>query len=231
MPWTFEVFRYSMAAFDFTVVLPYANILLSGAFFTLILWGASSLLSILGGIPLAVANIAENPVLRNTSGFFLWLFRGTPLLLQLFLIYFGLPQVGIDFPPIVAGILGLSIHYAAYNSDVMRAGIVAMDPGQREASRSLGLSHLQTLRKVLIPQALRNVTPALGNNLIALLKESALVSIITVPELTLSAQRAISETFRPFEFYIVVGIIYYVINYYVLETMLRRIEMKTALSR
>jgi polar amino acid transport system permease protein len=132
--------------------------------------------------------------------------------------------------PIVAGILGLSLHYSVYNADVIRAGIVAIDTGQHEAARSLGLSRLRTMRKVIIPQALRNVGPALGNNFIGLLKESALVSIITVPELTLSAQSGISETFRPFEFYFAVGAIYYAINS-VLEFGLKRVEMKTALSR
>jgi polar amino acid transport system permease protein len=220
-----------MSGLNFAVIIPYYNVLLTGAFWTLILWGCSSFLSIVGGIPLALANISRNKILQKGSGFFIWLFRGTPLLLQLFLIYFGLPQVGLNLSPILAGIIGLSIHYAVYNSDVMRAGIVAIDRGQQEASRSLGLSHFQTLRKVLIPQALRNVTPAIGNNLIALLKESSLVSIITVPELTLSAQWAISETFRPFEFYVAAGVLYYVINYYVLENLLKRIEMKTALSR
>jgi polar amino acid transport system permease protein len=220
-----------MSGLNFAVIIPYYNVLLTGAFWTLILWGCSSFLSIAGGIPLALANISRNKILQKGSGFFIWLFRGTPLLLQLFLIYFGLPQVGLNLPPILAGIIGLSIHYAVYNSDVMRAGIVAIDRGQQEASRSLGLSYFQTLRKVLIPQPLRNVTPAIGNNLIALLKESSLVSIITVPELTLSAQWAISETFRPFEFYVAAGVLYYVINYYVLENLLKRIEMKTALSR
>lgn len=220
-----------MPKLNFLAVLPYYQVLIVGVTWTLILWGASSFLSVVGGIPLALASISKNKTIRNSSGFFIWLVRGTPLLLQLFLIYFGLPQVGLDLPPVLAGIIGLSIHYAVYNSDVMRAGIVSIDVGQHEASRSLGLSHLQTLRKIIIPQALRNVTPALGNNLIALLKESALVSIITVPELTLSAQRAISETFRPFEFYITAGILYYIINYYILESLLRRIEMKTALSR
>ena len=86
------------------------------------------------------------------------------------------------------------------------------------------------MRKVIVPQALSNVAPALGNNLIALLKESALVSIITVPELTLSAQRAISDTFRPFEFYIAAGVIYYMVNYF-LELGLKRVEIKTALYR
>ncbi len=152
------------------------------------------------------------------------------LLLQLFLIYFGLPQIGIYLSPIVSGVLGLGIHYAVYNADVMRTGIVAVESGQHEASRSLGLSRAQTMRKVIIPQALRNVAPALGNNLIALLKESSLVSIITVPELTLAAQRAISDTFRPFEFYIAAGAIYYGVNYF-LEMGLKRVEMKTALAR
>jgi polar amino acid transport system permease protein len=204
--------------------------LLEGLLWTCVLCAASIALSLVGGIPLALSGISANRLVRWPFAFFIWVFRGTPLLLQLFLIYFGLPEIGIYLSPVVSGILGLGIHYAVYNSDVMRAGIVAVERGQHEASRSLGLSRAQTMRKVILPQALRSVTPALGNNLIALLKESALVSIITVPELTLSAQRAISETFRPFEFYFAAGAIYYGINYF-LELGLKRVEMKTALSR
>ena len=219
-----------MTGLNFSVLIEYYPILLEGLFYTCILCAASIALSLVAGVPLALSGISTNRLVRWPFGFFIWIFRGTPLLLQLFLIYFGLPQIGIYLSPIVSGILGLGIHYAVYNSDVMRAGIVAVERGQHEASRSLGLSRAQTMRKVILPQALRNVTPALGNNLIALLKESALVSIITVPELTLSAQRAISETFRPFEFYFAAGAIYYGINYF-LELGLRRVEMKTALSR
>ncbi|UCF91425.1 MAG: amino acid ABC transporter permease [Desulfobacterales bacterium] len=219
-----------MTGLDFSVVLDYYPVMLAGLMWTSILCACAIALSLVGGVPLALAGISRNRILRSATGFFIWVFRGTPLLLQLFLIYFGLPQVGIYLSPIVSGIIGLGIHYAVYNSDVMRAGIVAVETGQHEASRSLGLSRAQTMRKVIIPQALRNVTPALGNNLIALLKESALVSIITVPELTLAAQRAISETFRPFEFYLAAGVIYYDINYF-LELGLKRVELKTALSR
>ena len=182
------------------------------------------------GIPTATAVLSRQELVRRPVAFFTWVFRGTPLLLQLYMIYFGLPKVGIYLSPITSGILGLSLHYSVYNADVIRAGIVAIDTGQHEACRSLGLSKLQTMRKVVLPQALRNVTPALGNNFIALLKESALVSIITVPELTLSAQLGISETFRPFEFYLAAGVLYYAINS-VLEFGLKRIEIKTALSR
>lgn len=219
-----------MTGLNFSALVEYYPILLEGLLWTCLLCVASIALSLAGGIPLALAGISANRLLRWPCGFFVWVFRGTPLLLQLFLIYFGLPQIGIYLSPILSGILGLGFHYAVYNSDVMRAGIVAVERGQHEASRSLGLSRAQTMRKVVLPQALRNVTPALGNNLIALLKESALVSIITVPELTLSAQRAISETFRPFEFYFAAGAIYYGINYF-LELGVKRVETKTALSR
>jgi len=219
-----------MTGMKFSILLEYYPILLEGLGWTCLLCIMSIALSLVGGVPLALAGISRNRWLRWPVGFFIWVFRGTPLLLQLFLIYFGLPQIGIYLSPILSGILGLGIHYAVYNSDVMRAGIVAIDRGQHETARSLGLSRAQSMRKVILPQALRNVTPALGNNLIALLKESALVSIITVPELTLSAQRAISETFRPFEFYLAAGVIYYGINYF-LETGLKRVEIKTALFR
>lgn len=220
-----------MPHLNFIVVINYYEVLLWGAFWTMVLSGASSLLSVLAGIPLAWASISKNKTLKITTGFFIWIFLGTPLLLQLFLIYFGLPSVGIYLPPVWSGIIGLSLHYAVYNSEILRAGIVAIEIGQREASRSLGLSYGQTMRKIIIPQALRNVTPALGNSLISLLKESALVSIITVPELTLAAQRAISETFRPFEFYLTAGLIYYLINYYLLEKLLQKAERKISKSR
>ncbi len=219
-----------MPGLDFSVVFKNYQYLVQGAIWTIVLCSFSSILSLVGGVLLAVMSLARNAPLRSATGFFIWLFQGTPLLLQLFLIYFGLPSVGIYLTPMVSGILGLSIHYAAYNSDVIRAGITAVDRGQHEASRSLGLSRTQTMRKVIVPQALRNVTPALGNGMISLLKESALVSIITVPELTLAAQRAITETFRPFEFYAAAGVVYYVINS-ILELIVRRIEIKVALTR
>jgi polar amino acid transport system permease protein len=219
-----------MTGLKFTVLLPYLDVLASGAMWTGILCFVSIAFSIIGGIPMATAVLSRHELVRRPVVFVIWVFRGTPLLLQLYMIYFGLPKIGVYLSPIASGILGLSLHYAVYNADVIRAGIAAIDTGQHEASRSLGLSKLQTMRKVILPQAMRNVTPALGNNFIALLKESALVSIITVPELTLSAQLGVSETFRPFEFYLAAGAIYYAINF-VLESGLKRVEMNTALSR
>jgi polar amino acid transport system permease protein len=155
---------------------------------------------------------------------------GTPLLLQLFLIYFGLVQVGIDVPAIMAGIIGLGLHFAVYNSELFQTGILAVDKGQIEAARTLGLSRMQALRKVVVPQAIRDVIPPIGNNMIALLKDSALVSVIGVSELTLSAQRAIGSTYRPFEFYVLVAVIYYIINIF-MEAAQRRVERRVQASR
>ncbi|MBB3771964.1 polar amino acid transport system permease protein [Angulomicrobium tetraedrale] len=216
--------------FDFAVVVPYLGSLFQGAVWTVIVTCAGGALSLAGGVVFAVAALyAPWPVRWGIKGF-LWLFRGTPLLLQLFLIYFGLVEIGIDLDAFAAGILGLGLHYATYNADVIQAGILAVDRGQMEAGRTLGLSQGQTLRKIIVPQALRDMAPPLGNNMIALLKDSALVSVIGVAELTLSAQLAISQTFRPFEFYATAGVFYYVINLG-LEAILGRIERRTQVAR
>lgn len=219
-----------MQGLEFSVVFENMDILLQGMFWTVVLCASASLLSIVVAVVLAMTGISKLKPVRSATIFFLWVFRGTPLLLQLFLFYFGLPQIGLYLSPIITGVIGLTLHFGVYNADVLRAGILGVEAGQHEASRSLGLSYFQTMRKVIIPQALRNVSPAVGNNLIALLKESSLVSIITVPELTLSAQRAISETFRPFEFYFAAGALYYVVNWG-LEFILQRVEARTALTR
>ena len=126
--------------------------------------------------------------------------------------------------------IGLGLHFAVYNSELIQASILAVDQGQYEGARTLGLSRGQTLRRIVIPQAVRAVIPPMGNNMIALLKDSALVSVIGVMELTLAAQQAISRTYRPFEFYLAVAFFYYVINL-ALEAGLRHLERRSAASR
>ena len=212
---------------DFSIIPEYSDFLVQGTLWTLALTAASMFFSITGGIVFAVLELNRHRIIRWPVSAFAWLFMGTPLLLQLFLIYFGLVQIGIDLNAFVAGVIALSLHFAVYNSDIIRSAIVAVDPGQFEASRSLGLSNLQALRKVVVPQAVANVTPALGNMMIALLKESALVSVIGVMELTLSSQRAISDSFRPFEFYIAAAAIYYIVNLG-LEQAVRHAERRAA---
>jgi polar amino acid transport system permease protein len=215
---------------DFSVVPGYFDALLLGSLWTMAITLSSAAISFFGGILLAVIALYAPAVIRYPFRAFAFLFMGTPLLLQLFLIYFGLIQIGIDLPAFVAGIIGLGLHYAVYNSDIIQAGILAVDKGQHEGARTLGLSRSQTIRKIIVPQAVRTVVPPIGNNLIALLKDSALVSVIGVAELTLTSQLAISKTFRPFEFYVAAAACYYVINLG-LESGLRRVERRIQIAR
>jgi polar amino acid transport system permease protein len=219
-----------MQGLDFSVVPAYAEILWLGVVWTSVVTVSAAIVSFFGGIVFALAVLYAPAVVRYPVRLFVWLFMGTPLLLQLFLIYFGLVQIGIDIPALVAGIVGLGLHFAVYNADIVRAGIVAVDPGQAEGARSLGLGRARTFRYVIIPQAVRSVTPPIGNNMIALLKDSALVSVIGVMELTLAAQQAISRTYRPFEFYLAAAVCYYVVKM-ALEAGLRRIERRIQASR
>lgn len=215
---------------DFTVVPSYFGALLMGAGWTVAITLCAGVLSFFGGIVFAVSALYGHWLVRLPLRGFAWLFMGTPLLLQLFLIYFGLIQVGIDLPAFAAGVIGLGLHFAVYNSELIQASILAVDKGQYEGARTLGLSRGQTLRRIVIPQAVRAVIPPMGNNMIALLKDSALVSVIGVMELTLAAQQAISRTYRPFEFYLAAAACYYVVNL-ALEAGLRHLERRIAASR
>ena len=215
---------------DFSVIPKYLDIVLLGAVWTIAITAGAAVVSFFGGIVLAVIALYAPAVVRWPFRIFSFLFLGTPLLLQLFLIYFGLVQIGIDVPAFMAGVIGLGLHFAVYNSELFQTSILAVDKGQAEAARTLGLSRMQALRKVIVPQAVRDVIPPIGNNMIALLKDSALVSVIGVSELTLSAQRAIGSTYRPFEFYVLVAIIYYIINL-VMEAVLRQFERRIQVSR
>lgn len=219
-----------MQGLDFTVVAPYWQLMLTGAWWTSVLTVCAGALSFVGGILFAVAVLYAPAVISYPVRAFMWVFMGTPLLLQLFLIYFGLVQVGIDIPVLASGIIGLGLHFAVYNADIIRAGIVAVDVGQTEGARSIGFGKWQTLRYVVIPQAVRNTAPPIGSNIIALLKESSIVSVIGIAELVHSAQLAISETFRPFEFYITAAALCYILNL-VLEMGLRRFERHVEVSR
>ncbi|MEX1662240.1 amino acid ABC transporter permease [uncultured Thioclava sp.] len=215
---------------DFSVIPPFYGTLALGVLWTIAITATSAVLSFFGGILLAVVALYGPLVVRLPFRFVSWLFMGTPLLLQLFLIYFGLAQIGVDLPAFVAGVIGLGFHYAVYNSELIQTAMVAVDKGQMEAARTLGLSRRQALMRVVVPQAVRDVLPPIGNNMIALLKDSALVSVIGVSELTLSAQLAIGRTYRPFEFYAAAAVLYYVINLG-MEAVLRGFEKRNRLSR
>ncbi|MBA83885.1 amino acid ABC transporter permease [Thalassobius sp. S69A] len=215
---------------DFSIIPKYMDVVLLGALWTVGITVAAAALSFIGGVFFAVVALYAPWIVRQPFRLIEWVFMGTPLLLQLFLIYFGLVQIGVDLPAFVAGVIGLGLHFAVYNSELIQTAILAVDKGQMEAARTLGLSRGQALRKVVVPQAVRDVIPPISNNMIALLKDSALVSVIGVSELTLSAQRAIGKTYRPFEFYLLAAAIYYTINL-AMEWVQRKVERRISISR
>ncbi|KAB2656361.1 amino acid ABC transporter permease [Brucella tritici] len=153
--------------------------------------------------------------LRFIGTAYVSVFRGTPCLLQLFVLYFGGPQIGINLEPFAAGAIGLGLNIGAYYAEAMRGAILTVDTGQNEAARSIGFSSGQSMRFVVLPQAARLMIRSLGVNTVMLIKGSALVSAISVVELTYTAQRFIGSTYRPFEIFGIAAAIYMVLIYIV----------------
>lgn len=161
----------------------------------------------------ATARMSRSAILRAVGTLYVSLFRGTPCLIQLFVLYFGGPQIGINLDPFAAGVIGLGLNIGAYMAESIRGAVVAVDRGQTEAARTIGFGRFQTLRKVVLPQAARLMIRPLGVNTVALLKGSALVSTISVVELTYTAQRFIGSTYKPFEIFGVAALLYMVMVY------------------
>ncbi|KAB2740231.1 amino acid ABC transporter permease [Brucella anthropi] len=153
--------------------------------------------------------------LRFIGTAYVSVFRGTPCLLQLFVLYFGGPQIGINLEPFAAGAIGLGLNIGAYYAEAMRGAILTVDTGQNEAARSIGFSNGQSMRFVVLPQAARLMIRSLGVSTVMLIKGSALVSAISVVELTYTAQRFIGSTYRPFEIFGIAAAIYMVLIYIV----------------
>jgi cystine transport system permease protein len=152
------------------------------------------------------------PALRQATALYVSAIRGTPLLVQVFIVYYGLPSIGIEFSPIAAGILSLTLNVAAYMSETLRGAVGAVSLGQWLAGESLGLTRRQTLRYVIVPQALRAAVPALSNSLISLIKDTSLVSVIAVTELMLATKELISTTFQPFPLYLAAAGVYWMLS-------------------
>ncbi len=173
--------------------------------------GLAILLGLCLGFVAALSSLSRLAVVRWPARAYVSVFRGTPALIQLFLLYFGGLQLGMEMTPITAGIIGLGINIGAYMTESIRGAIVAVDKGQTEAGRCLGLSRAQTMRRVILPQAARLMVRPLGVNSVALIKGSAIVSTISVTELTYTAHRFISSTYKPFEMFILAAIFYLII--------------------
>jgi cystine transport system permease protein len=202
-------------------------VMLKGTGYTLVFAIASMLL----GLPLAalvtLVRVLRLPLLQQAAQVYVSAMRGTPLLVQVFIVYYGLPSVGIEFSPLAAGVLALTLNVAAYLSESLRGAVLAVPQGQWLAGTSLGLTRGQTLRFVIGPQALRAAVPSLANSLISLIKDTSLVSVIAVTELMLATKELISTTFQPFPLYIAAAGVYWVLSLS-FEQVQRRLERRLA---
>jgi L-cystine transport system permease protein len=202
-----------------------APVMLAGAGYTLLFAVASMLGGLVLGFPTAILRSSPWAVLRLPAALYVSVMRGTPLLVQLFVIYYGLPSVGIEFTPVTAGVLALSLNAGAYLSESLRGAIHAIGQGQWRAGFSLGLGYWQTLYHIVLPQALRVAVPSMSNTLISLIKDTSLVSVITMTELMLATKEVIATTFRPLPLYIAAAAIYWCLSL-AFEHLQRRAERR-----
>lgn len=177
------------------------------------------------GLTVALLRLYASGPVRWLATLYVSFIRGTPLLVQIFVVYYGLPSFGITLSPVVGGVLALTLNAAAYLSETIRAAILSIPKGQHEAAYSVGLSRLETMRLIVLPQAARVALPSLGNSLIGLVKDTSLVSVITVVELLRSAQLVIARTFEPFGPYLAAALIYWAVSS-LLELVQRRLEVR-----
>ena len=209
------------------LVMDSLPVLLQGALLTLKFAVLSMAFGLVIGIVVALMGISHAPILKAVARVYVSIMRGTPLLVQIFVVYYGLPSVGIALEPTPAGVLTLSLNVGAYLSESMRGAILGISRGQWMAAYSLGLTPIQTLRYIVGPQALRLAVPSLSNSLISLIKDTSLVSVIAVTELMLATKELISTTFQPFPLYLAAAGIYWVLSL-AFEQVQRLLERRLA---
>ena len=198
---------------DFTPVWTDWHSLLEGALVTVEVTSMALTLGCLIGLLVGIGRLnPKRRVVYSVCTIYVTFIRGTPLLVQLFIWFFGLPQFGLLLPAMVCGVLGLGIYSGAYVSEIVRGAIQSIHHGQREAALALGLTPLMSMFKVILPQAIVRMIPPLGNEFIALIKNSALVSLLTIHDLMHEGQKIISVSYRSLEVYLVVALIYLVLT-------------------
>jgi His/Glu/Gln/Arg/opine family amino acid ABC transporter permease subunit len=219
-----------MTNFDFAVVVEWLPALLKGLWITILFTCGGLILGLVIGLLFAVLGLSRHTTLRWLARIYIDAIRGTPLLLQLFILYYALPAVGLKMSAPVAGILGLGINAGAYLAEIFRAGIEAVPRPHVQAARSLGMSARQTLFRIELPQAVALVLPPMANEMISLVKSTSLISTIAIDELLRSGQIAVSITFAPLEIYLVVAILYLIVNLS-LAALVRWLEHRSGSAR
>jgi polar amino acid transport system permease protein len=199
--------------FSLSDMITFLPPLLQGAQLTITVSLLSFALATILGLLIGIARISRYWPLRALATPYVQFIRGTPLLLQLFFIYYVLPYGGLVLSPFLSGVIGLTLNYSAYMAEVFRGGILAIPKGQWEAGFSTGMSRRLLLRRIILPQAMRIVIPAIGNFFVSIFKDSALVSVITMRDLMFSGQILAAATFKHFEIFAMVAVIYFLISY------------------
>lgn len=197
---------------DFSPVFDNFPYLIDGTMTTILITVISLMISCIVGMLIGIIRSNQGSALSYVFNAYVAVIRGTPLLVQLFIWYYGLPRVGIMLPSFLCGVLGLSLYSSSYISEIVRGAIQSIEKGQMEAARSLGMSKRQAMAKIIIPQAIVRMLPPLGNEFIALIKNSALVSLITIHDVMHVGANIISTSYRDLETYLVIAVIYFVLT-------------------
>ncbi len=198
--------------FNLDLVVQSVPLLLRGAGYTVLLSLGGMFFGLVLGFILALMRLSPLKLVSRLALIYVSFIRGTPLLVQLFLIYYSLPQFGLRLDPIPSALIGFSLNMAAYTSEILRGAIASIDRGQREAALSIGMTPFQTMRRVILPQAARVALPPLGNSFISLVKDTSMAATIQVPDLFRQAQLITARTFEVFTMYISVALIYWAIS-------------------
>lgn len=208
----------------FEYIISVSGYILEGSLITFQLYLITALFSVILGIAGALGKISKIPFLESLLSFYTWAFRGTPLLLQLFFAYYGLPVLGITLQPFPAAALTFIVNYGAYFTEIFRGGIESIDQGQYEAAKVLGMNYRQTMSRIIIPQTIKRVLPATSNEAINLVKDSALVAVIGLGDLLRSAKVAVTRDFSIVPF--IIAAVFYLMISSVIVTVFRKLEEK-----
>lgn len=212
-----------------STMIEFAPKFIPGVITTLQLAFLSILLGTIIGLFVAIAKLSNKKVINAISNFYITIVRGTPLLLQLYFIFFGLPALGVEIDRFPSAVIGLAFHNGAYISEIFRGAIESIDFGQAEAARSLGMTKGQSLKRIVLPQAFKRSIPSLGNQFIIAVKDSSLASVITITETMLLARQYAAATYNVFPIYTLAGV-YYLIIIVSLSKLLEKVELKLKVS-
>ncbi|MCK4259508.1 MAG: amino acid ABC transporter permease [Halanaerobiales bacterium] len=212
------------------LIIKHFPFLMQGAITTIIITLSSFILGLTIGLFIGIGRISKIKLIQIPSSIYVQFVRGTPMLVQIFILYFGLPSAfNININPYAAGIFALAINSGAYVAEIVRSGIQSIDKGQMEAAQSLGMTNSMAMRYIILPQAFRRILPPLGNEFIILLKDSSLISTIALPELLFNAKLVAARTYDYFSMYIGVALIYLLLTW-TSSRLLNYIEKRFAIS-